>query len=101
MRIKPVLSRKQNIALRALVWCEVVASAHGKRLGDFSAGYAETTCNLLAWRTVLRPRTDVRQHRNNNQSQSIYIMFLLGVTGALPPYPHELFVKSSCKNFIP
>jgi len=31
------MSRKQNIALRALVWCEVVASAHGKRLGDFSA----------------------------------------------------------------
>jgi len=37
MSIKPVLSRKQNIALCALVWCEVVASAHGKRLGDFSA----------------------------------------------------------------
>jgi len=61
MGIKPVLRRKQNIALRALVWCEVVASAHGNRLGDFSAGCTETACNLLAWRTVLRPRTDVRQ----------------------------------------
>ena len=31
----------------------------------------------------------------------LFKYFFLSVTGALPPYPHELFVKSSCKNFIP
>ena len=33
------------------------------------------------------------------QPLTILFLFIINVTGALPPYPYELFEKSSTKNF--
>lgn len=58
---------------------------------------AETSTGFYLHNCV-QTRTNVRQPRTGIVPLLIYIL-LFCVTGALPPYLHELFEKSSTKNF--